>query len=63
MSADNPDPITGEVNIFTHEFAACPQATYRKLVDQCPVARAAITTAPVISRYEDVVWALRHPES
>jgi cytochrome P450 len=62
MSADNPDPITGEVNIFTPDFAACPQATYRKLVDQCPVARAAITTAPVISRYEDVVWALRHPE-
>jgi cytochrome P450 len=62
MSADNPDPITGEVNIFTPDFAACPQPTYRKLVDQCPVARAAFTNGPVISRYEDVVWALRHPE-
>jgi cytochrome P450 len=62
MSADNPDLITGEVNIFTPDFAACPQSTYRKLVDQCPVARAVMTSAPVISRYEDVVWALRHPE-
>ena len=62
MSADNPDPITGEVNIFTPDFAACPQATYRKLVEKCPVGRAVITNAPVISRYDDVVWALRHPE-
>ena len=62
MPADNPDPTTGEVNIFTPDFAACPQSTYRKLVDRCPVTRAAITSAPVISRYEDVVWALRHPE-
>jgi cytochrome P450 len=62
MPADNPDPNTGEVNLFTPDFAACPQPTFRKLVDQCPVSRAAFTNTPVIARYEDVVWALRHPE-
>jgi cytochrome P450 len=61
MSADNPDLDPDAVNIFTADFAACPQPTFRSLVGQCPVART-ILGAPVISRYEDVVWALRHPE-
>jgi cytochrome P450 len=42
-----------------------PHAAYRKLRDQCPVARAPGYDGAmevVISRYEDVAWALRHPE-
>jgi len=62
MAAENPDPKTGEVNLFAPEFLACPQAVFRTLRSQFPVARSAFTQSPVISRYEDVVWALRHPQ-
>jgi cytochrome P450 len=62
VTIDNPDPETGVVNLFVPEFTACPQAVYRKLHQQCPVTKSVINDAPVISRYEDVLWALRHPE-
>jgi cytochrome P450 len=62
MAAENPDPKTGEVNLFAPEFLACPQAVFRTLRSQFPVTRSAFTQSPVISRYEDVVWALRHPQ-
>ena len=57
----NPDPETRTVTLFTPEFAACPQGVYRDLVAKCPVAHSTLG-GPVISRYEDVIWALRHPE-
>ena len=50
------------VNLFSEEFARCPHETYRELRERCPVSRQAFTDAPVISRYEDAAWALRHPE-
>jgi len=58
----NPDPATGRVNLFSPEFAACPQPVYRELRSRCPVARQTFGDGPVLSRYEDVIWALRHPE-
>lgn len=61
-SAPNPDPATGEVQLFSGEVAACPQPVYRGLVEQCPFARVAMLGTPVLSRYEDVKWALAHPE-
>jgi cytochrome P450 len=60
--ADNPNLETGEINLFDPEVSACPQPVYRRMLAGCPVAKAAITGGPVISRYEDVMWALRHPE-
>ena len=60
--AENPDPETGKVSLFDPEFARCPQPVYERLRAQCPVTRAAFTNSPVISRYDDVVWALRNPE-
>ncbi|MCP4908544.1 MAG: cytochrome P450 [bacterium] len=60
--AENPNLETGEVNLFDPEIAACPQPVYRKMLAGCPVAKSAIDGAPIISRYEDVTWALRHPE-
>jgi cytochrome P450 len=60
--AENPNPETGEVNLFDPAITACPQPVYRRMLAGCPVARAALTGGPVISRYEDVTWALRHPE-
>ena len=62
MAADNPNLETGEVNLFSPETSACPQPVYRRMLAGCPVARAAIGGGPVIARYEDVTWALRHPE-
>jgi len=59
---DNPNPKTGEINIFSPEFAACPQAVYRRMHEQCPVARSTLNKTPVIGKHEDVIWALRHPE-
>jgi cytochrome P450 len=62
MSTPNPDPEARTVNLFAPEFARCPQEVYARMHAECPVARAAITNSPVISRYEDVIWALRHPD-
>jgi cytochrome P450 len=62
MAAENPNPETREVNFFDPAVSACPQPVYRRMISGCPVARAAITGGPVIARYEDVMWALRHPE-
>jgi cytochrome P450 len=58
----NPNLETLEVNVFTAEFASQPQPVYRELVKKCPFARQALVGTPVLSRYEDVLWALRHPE-
>ncbi len=62
MSAPNPDPETRTVNLFDGELARCPQPVYQRMHAQCPVARAAMTNSPVISRYEDVIKGLRDPE-
>ncbi len=62
MTAQNPDLEKGEVSLFDAAIAACPQPIYRSLLSQCPVARQKMFGTPVISRYEDVMWALRHPE-
>ncbi|MBW2292349.1 MAG: cytochrome P450 [Deltaproteobacteria bacterium] len=51
-----------EINIFDPAVMSCPHATYRRLIDEQPVHRAPLTGSPIISRYEDVVFALRHPE-
>ena len=61
MSAPNPDPETRKVNLFDPEVARCPQAVYTRMHTQCPVARASLTNSPVMSRYEDVIQALRNP--
>lgn len=39
-----------------------PQGEYAKARESGAVCRTAHTGMPVISRYEDVVWGLRHPE-
>lgn len=51
-------------HLFSFETAGDPHPTYGALLRQCPVAHGQFGDHPsvVISRYEDVVWALRHPE-
>ncbi len=56
------DPESGRINLFSEEFTRCPQPAYAELRSRCPVGRLMLTGAPIISRYEDVMWALRHPE-
>ena len=62
MASENPNPETGIVSLFDPETAACPQPVYRRMLTGCPVARTSTTGGPILSRYEDVTWALRHPE-
>jgi cytochrome P450 len=55
------DPMT---MLFSPGGADDPEESYRQLRGRCPVARSEFAGAPnvYISRYEDVLWALRHPE-
>jgi len=53
---------SGRINLFSEDFARCPQPGYAELRSRCPVGRMIFSGDPVISRYEDVLWALRHPE-
>jgi cytochrome P450 len=46
MAENDSEPV----NLFTPEFAACPQPIYRELHSRCPVLKSALT------------GALRHPE-
>lgn len=61
-SPANPDIEAGTVSLFDPALAAKPQPVYDTLRERLPVARAAWTNSIVVSRYEDVMWALRHPE-
>lgn len=54
-----------DLNLFTAEASRCPQATYARLREQCPVGRGEPGVGlggAMITRFEDVMWALRHPE-
>jgi cytochrome P450 len=51
--------------LFSQEVADHPHAMYGRLRDQCPVSRTQSdgeSALVLISRYQDVLWALRHPE-
>lgn len=51
--------------LFTQETADAPFDAYRNVRDKCPVARVQGfqgTPTVYLSRYEDVMWAFKHPE-
>jgi cytochrome P450 len=50
--------------LFAGDAATAPHDTYNTLRRQCPVARSEFLghTTVYLSRYEDVCWAMRHPE-
>jgi cytochrome P450 len=58
------DPL---MHIFSQECADNPLPAYRAIRETCPVARGDGmldgTTAVYLTRYEDVSWALKHPET
>jgi cytochrome P450 len=51
-----------KIRLFLPEIMRCPQPAYADLRSRCPVGRMFFTNSPVVSRFEDVAWALRHPE-
>lgn len=59
---ENPCPHTGVLNIIDPEFTAHPQPVYARVLESHRVAKSIAMHSPILSRYEDVVWALRHPE-
>lgn len=62
---DAVNPETGEANPYLPWVAADPVPFYDELRAHCPVASMEGMSgmgAHIISRYEDVRWALRHPE-
>jgi cytochrome P450 len=61
-TTDGPsDPTT---LLFSSQTASDPHDAYTRIRSECPVARSdfAGTASVFISRYDDVLWALRHPE-
>lgn len=50
--------------IFSQETADEPHRNYARLRSECPVSKTTMGEHPLvlISKYEDVLWALRHPE-
>lgn len=57
----NPSP-DGTLNVVEPAFTTHPQPVYAEVLRTHRVAKTIIMEAPILSRYEDVVWALRHPE-
>ncbi len=58
-------PFDAGTLLFSMDCAADPHPAYRRLREECPVARSAGFdggTSWYISRYDDVMWALKHPE-
>lgn len=55
-------PVT-HVDIFSPEFAANPREAYARILADGPVVRHAVLPLGIlISGYEEVVYAMRHPE-
>ena len=59
---ENPCPHTGVVNIIDPSYTAHPQPVYARILESHRIAKSIAMHSPILSRYVDVVWALRHPE-
>ena len=59
---ENPCPHTGMVNIIDPDYTAHPQPVYQRILANHRVAKSIAMSSPILSRYEDVMYALRHPE-
>lgn len=59
---ENPCPHTGMVNIIDPDYTAHPQPVYARILESHRVAKSIAMGSPILSRYEDVMYALRHPE-
>jgi cytochrome P450 len=58
------EPLTEPLDLlFSPASANDPQPAYARMRDECPVARSEMEGmgTVVVSRYADVMWALKHP--
>jgi cytochrome P450 len=62
MTVPPDDSIKARPNFLDLSVAPHPQPIYRALQQQCPAGRMVEGGGPFIFRYEDVLFALRHPE-
>ncbi len=60
----DPDGSDPTATLFSPAVADDPHPAYRRLHRECPVARADMggDAMVLVTRYDDVWWALRHPE-
>ena len=56
------DESNDSINFFSPEAASCPQPVLNRLRDRCPVGQAIPGGSVCVSRYEDVMFALRNPQ-
>lgn len=64
-SASSGDFLNGDSVLFDPSVANDPLAAYERLRSKCPISRGdGYSGHPhvIVSRYEDVIWALKHPE-
>lgn len=59
--AEDPE-ASYEINFLGPKFASDPQPEYARAREASAVTRIAGIGSPVLARYEDVMWGLRHPE-
>lgn len=63
MSSENPESDVAPVGMLDPSMASCPHAGYGQLREfKQGVSRMPLVNVPMITRYEDVMWALRHTE-
>jgi cytochrome P450 len=67
MSIDEPTGVDPLSRLFSQACADDPLPNYRAMRETCPVARGngmlEGTSAVYLTRYADVQWALKHPET
>ena len=61
MAGEAVETHDARVNLLSPEAAASPQPVYARLHAQGGMLRTPLTGSPILCRYEDVLWALRHP--
>ena len=59
---DAPKTDSDSINFFDLAAAAHPQPVFRRLRERCPVGNPIPGGSICLARYEDVLFALRHPE-
>jgi len=63
MGNENTESDAAPIGMFDPDMARCPQAGYKQLREfRQGVSRDPLVEIPMITRYEDVMWALRDPE-
>ncbi len=67
MSASDTEGAFDPTPLFTPEVATDPIPFFSEMLDKCPVSRTSLDaldggSSVTITRYDDVRWALRHPE-